>query len=209
MNNGFKFYTDYFNLINTLPKLRDKEKIFAAIMFYMFEDKQPDLSGHNLAIFNTLKHQLDVSKNNSGRGGKPSKNKEEIKKQVNDKKIKNNKTDLITDLETDKHTDCCTDRYNKTSISIFYFLFSILNINNIDNKDKIYNLLNEYLEIRNKKKYIVNETIVKRLIKKLNDYGKTDEEKIKIIENAINGAWKDFYELKEEKKEYEQHYTKW
>ena len=84
------------------------------------------------------------------------------------------------------------------NISIFLFLFSNLYISNLNNKDNIYNLLIEYLELRIKKKYTLTETTVKRLINKLNEYGKTDEEKEEIIMNAINGAWKDFYPLKKE-----------
>ena len=37
-------------------------------------------------------------------------------------------------------------------------------------------------------------------MQKLNEYGKTDEDKIEIISQAINGKWKDFYELKKEEK---------
>ena len=38
----------------------------------------------------------------------------------------------------------------------------------------------------------------------MNEYGRTDEDKIEIISQAINGKWKDFYELsKNEKKENE------
>ena len=85
---------------------------------------------------------------------------------------------------------------NNISISNFLFLFSNLYISNLDNKDNIYKLFKEYLELRTKNKYTVTETVVKRLINKLNEYGTTDEEKIEIITNAINGAWKDFYPLK-------------
>ena len=83
-------------------------------------------------------------------------------------------------------------------------------INNEIINENINKLFKEYLEIRNKKKYIVNETIINRLINKLNTYGKTDEEKIRIIENAINGSWKDFYELNDkEKNSIENNIPKW
>lgn len=71
------------------------------------------------------------------------------------------------------------------------------NINNnvYINNNKINNLFIEYLDIRKKSKYVVNETVIRRLLNKLIEYGSTDEEKIAIIENAINGKWKDFYKL--------------
>lgn len=91
---------------------------------------------------------------------------------------------------------------NQNNISDFIFLFNNLIINNINNKDSIYKLLEEYLDIRIKNKYVVNETVVKRLINKLNEYGLNDGEKIMVIENAINGKWKDFYPLKEHNPEW-------
>ena len=82
------------------------------------------------------------------------------------------------------------------NISYFLFLFSNLYISNLSNKNNIYKLFKEYLELRIKNKYTLTETVVKRLINKLNEYGTTDGEKTEIITNAINGAWKDFYPLK-------------
>ena len=62
--NSFTFYFDYYNLIDTLP-LKDKKELLVAITDYVFKDIEPKLSGHNQAIFNTLKAQLNVSKNKS------------------------------------------------------------------------------------------------------------------------------------------------
>lgn len=75
-----------------------------------------------------------------------------------------------------------------------------ININNNNNKELIYKLFKEYIKLREENKYNISESIVNRLTKKLNEYGKTDEDKIEIISQAINGKWKDFYELKKEEK---------
>ncbi len=64
---SFTFYYDYYNLIDTLP-INDKKELSIAILDYVFKDKEPNLEGHNQAIFNTLKNQLNKSKNNSKRG---------------------------------------------------------------------------------------------------------------------------------------------
>ena len=82
------------------------------------------------------------------------------------------------------------------NISIFLFLISNYKFNN-----NINDLLKEYLEVRIKNKYTITESIVNRLCNKLIQYSTNDEEKEEIILNAINGAWKDFYPLKKEKKE--------
>lgn len=64
--NSFTFYYDYYNLIDTLP-IKDKKDLLVAITDYVFKDIEPELTGHNQAIFNTLKAQLNVSKNKSNR----------------------------------------------------------------------------------------------------------------------------------------------
>ena len=167
--NSFTFYRDYFYLIDTLPS-EDKMLILVSIIDYVFKDTLPKLDGHNLAVFNTLKHQIDKSKrkSNNAKKGKSNENQIEIK------------------------------QGNKTSV--LYFMFYVLDFKF---KDTIKDLLREYLDLRIKNKYTMTETVIKRLIKKLTDYSKTDEDMIEIITNAINGAWKDFYPLKKHKTENE------
>lgn len=183
---SFTFYKNYYELLDNLPT-KDKRKMLEIIADYVFKDIEPtDLKNMNLAIWNNLKMPLDKSKKNSLRSidnGAPIGNQNALKKQTKNKPKTNQ-------IGNQKQTN---------NISIFLFLFSNLYISNIDNKDIIYKLLEEYLELRVKKKYTLTETIVTRLINKCNEYGKTDEEKIEIITNAINGAWKDFYPLKEGK----------
>ena len=193
--NSFTFFRDYYYLIDTLP-LKDKKELAVAILDYMFKDIKPVLTGHNEAVFNTLSYQLNVSKNNALRSkgkGAPKGNQNAIKKQTGNNPETIQKTNR---KQSGKQTGGVTEN-KQNSISIFLFLFSYFYISNLNNKDYIYSLFKEYLELRIKKKYVLNETVVKRLINKCNEYGKTDEEKIEIITNAINGAWKDFYPLKE------------
>ena len=85
--NSFTFYFDYYNLIDTLP-LSDKQTLLVAITDYVFKDIEPKLEGHNQAIFNTLKAQLNVSKNKSKNAKKiikkkSNKNQIKIKKKSN------------------------------------------------------------------------------------------------------------------------------
>ena len=88
-----------------------------------------------------------------------------------------------------------------TSVSVSDFIINSLNkinINNKNNINNIYNLFKEYIKLREDNKYNISESIINRLVKKLNEYGKTDEDKIEIISQAINGKWKDFYKLNKE-----------
>jgi len=183
MNNikGFTFYENYYDIIKYLND-DDKLKMYNSIFEYMFENKEPKLDGLNLGIWNNIKMPLNTTKNNitnGTKGGAPKGNKNACKKQP-----KNNRK---------------TTEKQANNISIFLFLFSNFYISNLNNKEYIYKLFNEYLELRIKNKYTMTETVVKRLINKCNKYGNTDEEKIEVIENAINGAWKDFYPLKKQK----------
>ena len=66
--------------------------------------------------------------------------------------------------------------------------------NNIfNNKDNIINSIKEYIQLRYDNGWSIKESTIVRLINKLNDYGKTDEDKLNIIGKAIDNGWKDFY----------------
>ena len=186
MNNtqAFTFYRNYYEIIKYLPS-KEKLQLYDAILEYMFEDKEPELKELLKGIWINIKMPLDNNKKNiknGQKGGRPKQIKEQ------DEKPKENPK------ETQKKP-----KAKANNISYFLFLFSNIYISNLDNKDNIYKLLEEYLEIRIKNKYTLTETIVKRLINKLNEYGKTDEDKEEIILKAINGKWKDFYPLGDNK----------
>lgn len=156
MINSFTFYRDYFNLIDTMPK-EDKIKLLLAIVDYMFKDKEPDLVGHNQAIFNTLKAQLNVSKNNAGRGGRPK--KEETEQKPIEKPIEN---------QDNNRSD--NRLKNKTSISNFKFYISNLDINN-NIKDIIYKWLEYKLERKEYYKETGFNTLVNKIIEESKKYG--------------------------------------
>lgn len=185
----FPFYKNYYELLDNL-QIEDKRLMLEVIVDFIFKDIEPiELAGMNLAIWNNIKLPLaNIKKQilNGSKGGRPK--KEENPKDNPNKKPNKNPKD--------------NPNKNQIYISNFIFLFNNLIINNINNKDSIYKLLEEYLDIRIKNKYVVNETVVKRLINKLNEYGLNDGEKIMVIENAINGKWKDFYPLKEHNPEW-------
>lgn len=179
--NGFTFYNNYYELIKCLDN-NDRLELYDAICKYMFEGTEPSFDGLKNGIWVNLKMPLDNTKKqalNGSKGGAPKGNQ--------NAKKNNPKTTQITTQKQPKN--------KQIYISNFLFLFSNLYISNLNNKNNINKLLEEYLELRVSKKYTLNETVVTRLINKLNKYGTTDDDKIEIITNAINGAWKDFYPL--------------
>lgn len=103
---GFTFFRNYYDIVDNLPEA-DKQKMLVAIMDYVFKDKEPELDGLLLAIFNMVKMGLDVSKNRAGnarnRGKKTSQNENEIKSKTNEnqkeiKKKSNDKRKSNSDL---------------------------------------------------------------------------------------------------------------
>lgn len=192
--NGFTVYKEYFELI-TLLSDKEQSEMWLAIMEYMFEDVEPNLNDKQTKIFNNLRRPLEKSKKRSKCGSITKsndiqgENKKETKENQKEIKTKSNKNQKENESKT--HQDV------NVIVNVKYLL-SNLKINNINNKNNIYKLLEEYLQVRKKNKYTITNTVVLRLVNKLNEYGKTDEEKIEIITNAINGAWKDFYPLKKE-----------
>lgn len=193
---AFSFYRSYYEALKEISE-KDKKDIIFAMINYVFEDKKPKLKGINKVIWALIEPNLDKSKNKSNdNSGAPVGNKnasktlenkgnnDTIKKQskINQKTIKN---------QSVPHDISYSYSYINNSLS--YIIF-----NNSNNKELIYNLFKEYIKLREDNKYNISETIINRLIKKLNEYGNTDEDKIEIISQAINGKWKDFYKLNKE-----------
>lgn len=186
--NKFSYYRNIYEMIRYLPN-KNRLELSDAINDYMFENAEPVFEGLSSGMWINIKRILDGYKTrvkNGKKGGAPTGNSN-AKKQSKNNQDNNSKTTQKQPKEQLEN--------NKNNILYYYnFIFSIFKFNS-----NINNLLKEYLELRIKKKYTLSETIVKRLCNKLNEYGKTDEEKEIIILNAINGGWKDFYPLKDEK----------
>ena len=179
---SFPFFKNYYSIIKYLND-KDKLIIMNAILEFVFEDKEPNLEGLNLGIWENIGQPLKSTKASILNGMKGGRQKAKAKPKSKPKTKPKSKP-----------------KTKPNQISTFLFLFSNLYISNLDNKEYIYKLFKEYLEIRIKNNYILSETVVTRLINKLNEYGKTDKAKIEIIQKTINGGWKDFYPLKESEK---------
>jgi len=136
-------YFDYYNLIDTLP-VKDKAILLIAINDYMFKDIEPNLTGHNQAIFNTLKNQLNLSKCNSKRRTKKGTEREPKENQN----------------ETEEEP-----KENKTSI--LYFKFYISNFKFINNNNLLINKIEEWLKYKQENNFKYKETGLKSLLKQI------------------------------------------
>lgn len=182
--NSFTMYFDYFNLIDTLP-LKDKSALLVAINDYMFKDIEPNLKGHNQAIFNTLKNQLNVSKSNSKRRNRttteqqPNSNREETETKPNEE-----------------------PKENKTSILSFKFYIS--NFIFINNNNLLISKIEEWLNYKKQRKdkpytEIGLKSLLKRIDNTVQEYG-TDK-MIDVIDYSIANNYQGivFDRLKNEK----------
>ena len=184
---GFSFYRSYFEALGELD-IDDQKELLLSIVNYVFLNEEPEYKTKDIKkmAWYLIKPNLDKSKNKSnGNAGAPKGNQNARKYEIEET---NEKQSNFNQTHQDK----------SLSLSISNSLSYII-INNNKNKDNIYNLFEEYINIRLKNKYTVNETVLSRLVKKLNEYGAEDEDKIEILGQAINGSWKDFYELENKK----------
>lgn len=192
---AFSFYKSYYEALKEIPE-KDKKDIIFAMINYVFEDKKPKLKGINKVIWALIEPNLDKSKNKSnGNSGAPIGNQnasKTLENKGNSDTIKKQSKNNQNSIKNQSLPHDISYSYSYINNSLSYIIF-----NNSNNKELIYNLFKEYIKLREDKEYNISETIINRLVKKLNEYGKTDEDKIEIISQAINGEWKDFYKLKE------------
>ena len=194
---AFSFYKSYYEALKEIPE-KDKKEIIFAMINYVFEDKKPKLKGINKVIWALVEPNLDKSKNKSnGNSGAPVGNQnasKTLENKGNDDTIKKQSKNNQNSIKNQPLSHDISYSYSYINNSLSYII-----INNKNNINNIYNLFKEYIKLREDNKYNISETIINRLVKKLNEYGKTDEDKIEIISQAINGEWKDFYNLSNEK----------
>ena len=194
---AFSFYRSYYEALKEVPE-KDKKDVIFAMINYVFEDKKPKLKGINKIIWALIEPNLDKSKNKSnGNSGAPIGNQnasKTLENKGNNDTIKKQSKNNQNSIKNQPLSHDISYSYSYINYSLSYII-----INNKNNTNNIYNLFKEYIKLREDNKYNISETIINRLVKKLNEYGKTDEDKIEIISQAINGKWKDFYNLSNEK----------
>ena len=194
---AFSFYKSYYEALKEVPE-KDKKDIIFAIINYVFEDKKPKFKGTNKIIWTLIEPNLNTSKNKSnGNSGAPIGNQnasKTLENKGNNDTIKKQSKHNQNSIKNQSVPHDISYSYSYINNSLSYII-----INNKNNINNIYNLFKEYIKLREDNKYNISETIINRLVKKLNEYGKTDEDKIEIISQAINGKWKDFYNLSNEK----------
>ena len=191
---GFSFYKSYYDCLQDLDK-KDQYEMLDAMLDYVFRNKKPKLKGIKKTIWTIIEPNLNTSKNRSnGNSGAPKGNQ-------NACKIRENEEKNETIKKQSKNNQNSINDIKDISLSLSYSLSSSLSYSNssIINNSILNKLFIEYIKLREDKNYILNETVISRLVNKLEQVG-SDEERKEMIEQAIMGSWKDFYPIEQETK---------
>lgn len=192
---GFSFYKSYYDCFEDLNK-EDRHEMIDAMLDYVFKSKKPKLKGIKKTIWTIIEPNLNTSKNRSnGNSGAPKGNQNACKIRENEeknetiKKQSKNNQNSINDIKD-----------ISLSLSLSYSLSSSLSYSNssIINNSILNKLFIEYIKLREDNDYAVSETVISRLINKL-EKANDDEERQEMLEQAINGKWKDLYQSEPKK----------
>ena len=190
---GFSFYKSYYDCLQDLDK-KDQYEMLDAMLDYVFRNKKPKLKGIKKTIWTIIEPNLNTSKNRSnGNSGAPKGNQ-------NACKIRENEEKNETIKKQSKNNQNSINDIKDISLSLSYSLSSSLSYSNssIINNNILNKLFIEYIKIREDNDYVVSETIISRLINKL-EKANNDEERQEMLEQAINGKWKDLYQSEQKK----------
>jgi tRNA U34 5-carboxymethylaminomethyl modifying enzyme MnmG/GidA len=174
---GFTFYKSYWESLSEFS-INDKEEMLIAIVDFVFNDKEPLLTGFKKTIWVLMKPNLQASKNKSHT--KPNENQTKSKTKAKQKQTKTN--DLY-----DKDKELEIDIDNKKD--------KILKDIPLDWQE-IINIWLNYKKDR-KESYKSNQSIMimfKKLVELSNDNLETAK---KIIEQSIANNWAGIFELKQ------------
>lgn len=190
---GFSFYKSYYDCLQDLDK-KDQYEMLDAMLDYIFKGKKPKLKGIKKTIWTIIEPNLNTSKNRSNaNSGAPKGNQ-------NACKIRENEEKNETIKKQSKNNQNSINDIKDISLSLSYSLSSSLSYSNssIINNNILNKLFIEYIKLREDNDYVVSETVISRLIDKL-EKANSDGERQEMLERAINGKWKDLYQSEPKK----------
>lgn len=105
----FTIHQDYYNVLKRLKKRSDRAVVALAILEFAFEEVEPnDLTEAGDIAFESIRQTLEKSRNNSGRGGRKTKNRFETDLKPIDNRMKTelqpNENRITTVLNQEKNT---------------------------------------------------------------------------------------------------------
>jgi len=118
-------------------------------------------------------------------------NKQYIHKEINNKKNKQKKTEIITKMERTKPSKIKESISAKSTLPNFYFDYGFFT----NDFSKIW--FDEFLPLKKRKKAAITERALNSQLKKISNYSQNNyDTALEILENSVNAGWSDFYPLK-------------
>ena len=167
---GFTFYKSYYDCLQDLDK-KDQYEMLDAMLDYVFRNKKPKLKGIKKTIWTIIEPNLNTSKNRSnGNSGAPKGNQ-------NACKIRENEEKNETIKKQSKNNQNSINDIKDISLSLSYSLSSSLSYSNssIINNSILNKLFIEYIKLREDNNYTLSETVIRRLINKLEQANNEEE----------------------------------
>lgn len=158
---------------------------------------------HNVIIYSRETKEIYIKnwcKYNWTKSEKLLKNVENVSKYIKNETLKEEMAKKIEIYKKDR-VSIPYPYPMDTSVSVSDFnINSFINNNNLlINNNILKKLFIEYIKLREDNNYTLSETVIRRLINKL-EQANNDEERKEMIEQAILGKWKDFFAIENEKK---------
>lgn len=159
---------------------------------------------HNVIIYSRETKEIYIKnwcKYNWTKSEKLLKNVENVSKYIKNETLKEEMTKKIEIYKKDRVSipyPYPMDTSVSVSVSDFNINSFINNNNLLINNNKLKKLFKEYIKLREDNNYTLSETVISRLINKL-EKANDDEERQEMLEQAINGKWKDLYQSEQKK----------
>ena len=160
---------------------------------------------HNVIIYSRETKEIYIKnwcKYNWTKSEKLLKNVENVSKYIKNETLKEEMAKKIEIYKKDRVSipyPYPMDTSVSVSVSDFNINSFINNNNLLINNNILKKLFIEYIKLREDNNYTLSETVIRRLINKL-EQANNDEERKEMIEQAILGKWKDFFAIENEKK---------
>ena len=151
---------------------------------------------HNVIMFDSETNEIFIRnwyKYNWTRSEKLLKKVEKLIEYVKSEELKKYLEKILNQYRVSIGYQYTMDTSVSVSVSDFNINSFINNNNLLINNNILKKLFIEYIKLREDNNYVVSETVISRLINKL-EKANNDEERQEMLEQAINGKWKDLYQ---------------
>lgn len=225
MRDSFVFYRSFAEACRELPPEQFKEAVLA-MCDYAMDDEDPEIEGVAKALFLMAKPNIDANKKryeNGKTGGRPknqtiTKPKPNHNQTVTKPKPNHNQTitkpepnvDVDVDVNVDVDKDVDVNADVSTDVDIKEPNGSVERkskkrekaeiIETFSKNDILNATIHEFIDFRKQIKAPMSDIALTKMLAKLDKIGKSDHEKIEILNESMANGWKGIFPLDRSKK---------